>query len=58
MAIYREVLDETENVTPINRGFRTKNHCVATYEQTKKCFYFYPKRIDESEGFHNFILFH
>ena len=41
-----KVLDETENVTYISRGFRTKSHCVATYEHTKKglsyFFHFYP----------------
>ena len=31
-----KVLDETENVTATNRGYRTKNLYVATYEQTKK----------------------
>ena len=36
MAKYWKSLGETENVTSSNRGFRTKIHCVATYEQTKK----------------------
>ena len=36
MAKYRKVLDEIINVTSTNRGFRTVQHSVATYEQTKK----------------------
>ena len=39
---YRTVLNEKVNVTSNNRGFRTNNHSVATYEQVKKslsCFY-------------------
>ena len=33
------------NVTSTNRGFRTIQHSVATYEQTKKgLFNFYPKK--------------
>ena len=40
---YRKVLDEAINLTSTNRGFRTINHMVATYEQTKKGLsYFYP----------------
>ena len=51
MVKYRKVLDETENVTSTNRGIRTKNHCVATYEQTKKGLsYFCTKRIVELDG--------
>ena len=46
----RKVLNKTEIVTSTNRGFRTKNHCVATYEHTKKGLsYFYLKRIVESD---------
>ena len=53
MAKYRKVLDEIVNVTSTNRGFRTVQHSVATYEQTKKgLFYFYPKRIVDSDGIH------
>ena len=49
MAKYRRVLDEFVNVTLTNRGFRTVQHSVATYEQTKKGLsYFYPKRIVDS----------
>ena len=33
---YRKVLNEKTNVTSNNRGFRTNNHSVATYEQVKK----------------------
>ena len=36
MAKYRKVLDEFVNVISTNRGFRTVQHSVATYEQTKK----------------------
>ena len=35
MAKYRKVLDEFINVTSTNRGFRTVQHSVATYEKTK-----------------------
>ena len=50
---YRTLLNEKVNVTSHNRGFRTNNHSVATYEQVKKSLsYFYPKRIVESEGLH------
>ena len=41
---YSRVLNEKVNVTSNNRGFRTNNHSVATYEQVKKGLsYFYPK---------------
>ena len=44
MSKYRRVLDEAINLTSTNIGFRTINHTVATYEQTKKGIsYFYPK---------------
>ena len=50
---YRGVLNEKVNVTSNNRGFRTNNHSVATYEQVKKGLsYFYPKRIVETVGIH------
>ena len=49
----RKVLEEAVNVTSTNRGFRTIQHSVATYEQTKKGLsYFYPKRIVEEDGIH------
>ena len=51
MTKYRKVLNGTKNVISTHRGFRTKNHCVATYEQIKKgLYYFYPKWIVESDG--------
>ena len=50
---YRRVLNETVNVTSNNRGFRTNNHSVATYEQVKKGLsYFYPKQLVEKDGIH------
>ena len=53
MARYRKFLDEFVNVTSTNRGFRTVQHSVATYEQTKKALsYFYPKRIVDADGIH------
>ena len=36
MSKYRKVLEEAVNVTLTTRGFRTRKHSVATYEQTKK----------------------
>ena len=36
MSKYRKVLEEAVNVTSTNRGFRTIQHSVATYEQLKK----------------------
>ena len=54
---YRRVMEEIINLTSTNRGFRTINHCVATYEQTKKglsCFY--PKRKMLSDGIHTVPL--
>ena len=48
---YRKVLDEAINLNSTNRGFRTINHMVATYEQTKKGLsYFYPKRQVQDDG--------
>ena len=50
---YRRVLNENVNVSSNNRGFRTNNHSVATYEQVKEGLsYFYPKPIVESDGIH------
>ena len=41
----RRVLNEKVNVNSNNRGFRSKNHSVATYEQVEKGLsYFYPKK--------------
>ena len=36
LEMYRRVLNEKIKVTLNNRGFRTNNHSVATYEQIKK----------------------
>ena len=36
MAKYRQVLDKAVNLRSTNRGFKTINHAVATYEQTNK----------------------
>ena len=36
MSKYRRVLDEAVNLKSTNCGFKTSNHLVATYEQTKK----------------------
>ena len=53
MSRYLKVLKEAVNVTSTNRGFRTIQHSVAKYEQTKKRLsYFYPKRILEEDGIH------
>ena len=53
MPKYRKVLEEAVNITSTNRGFRTSQHSVATYEQTKKGLsYFYPKRKVEEDGIH------
>ena len=53
MSKCRIVLEETVNVTSSNRGFRTIQHSVATYEQTKKGLsYLYPKGIVEGDGIH------
>ena len=53
MSKYRRVLDEAIILTSTNRGFRTINHMVATYEQTKKGLsYFYPKRQVQDDKIH------
>ena len=50
---YRRVLDEAVNLKSTNRGFKTSNHLVGTYEQTKKGLsYFYPKREVLNDGIH------
>ena len=33
---YRRVLDDAVNIASTNRGFRTMNHQILTYEQTKR----------------------
>ena len=55
---YRRVIEEIVNLTSSTyRRFRTINHCVATYEQTKKGLsYFYPKRKVLSDGIHTVPL--
>ena len=46
MSKYRKVLYESVIVTSTNRGFRTNQHGVATYEQTKKGLSFFtPKEL-------------
>ena len=50
---YCRVLNEKVNVTSNNRGFRTNNHSVATYQQLNKSLCnFYPKRILETDRIH------
>ena len=50
---YGKVLDKAINLTSTKRGFRTVNHMVANYEQTKKGLsYFYPKRQVQDDGIH------
>ena len=54
---FRRVLNEKLNVTSNNRGFRTNNHSVATYEQVRKSLpYFYRMRMVETDGFHTQAL--
>ena len=44
MSKYRKVSEEAVNFTSTNRGFRSNQHSVATFEQTKKRLsYFYQK---------------
>ena len=51
MAKYRQVLNEAVNLKSTNRGFKTINHAVATYDQTKKGLgYFYPNREVKCDG--------
>ena len=53
MSNYRKVLEEAVNVTSTNRGFRTIQHSVSTYDRRKKGLsYFYPKRLVEEDGIH------
>ena len=53
MSKYGRVLDEAIILKSTNRGFRTINHMVATYEQTKKGLsFFYPKRQVQDDGIH------
>ena len=55
---YRRVSKEKVIVTSNNRGFRTNDHSVATYEQVKKNLsHFYPKRRVETDGIHTQPLY-
>ena len=46
MSKYRTVLDGVINVTSTDTGFRSIQHAVATYEQTKKWLsYFFPNEM-------------
>ena len=54
---YRRVLDENTKSTSKNKGLRTNNHSVATYEQIKRRFYYsYPKINVKSDGIHTHFL--
>ena len=54
---YRKVLDERVNKTSTNTCFRTKDHAVATYEQTKGgLLYFFPEVFVENNGTHTYPL--
>ena len=45
LAKYSRVFDEAVNLWSTNPGFKTSNHLVETYEQSKKGLsYVYPKR--------------
>ena len=53
MEKYRKLLDKANNLTLINREFRTINHMVATYKQIQKALsYFYPKKLVQDDGIH------
>ena len=57
MEKYRKVLDEATNLTSTNRGFRTINHMVATYEKIKNGLsYFHPKRQVQDDRIHTKLL--
>ena len=45
MSKYRKVLDESVNVTSLNKGFRTVQHNVAIYNKPRKDFH--PTRFVE-----------
>ena len=40
----RRVLNQKVNVTSNNRGYRTNNHSVATYDQVKKGLSYFTKK--------------
>ena len=46
----RLVLDKNISITSTDRGFRTKNHAVATYDPSKKGLFFCQKTFKESNG--------
>ena len=49
---HRRVLNEKINVISNNRGFRTSNHSVATFERVNRGLSsFYPKQLVESDWF-------
>ena len=51
MSNYLEALDESVNVSSAERGFRTVQHAVGTYEQTERgVSYFYLERIVDEVG--------
>ena len=53
MSKYRKVLEEVDNVTSPNRGFRSIQRSVTTYEQTKKGLsYFCPTKNVQQVGIH------
>ena len=53
MEKYRKVLNKAIKLTSTNRGVRSINHMVATYEQTKKGLsYSYPKGQVQDDGKH------
>ena len=50
---YRRVMEDAVNIASTKRGFRTINHQILTYEQTKKALsFFYPKRNVDADGIH------
>ena len=53
LAKYRKVMEDKTSLESTNRGFRTVNNAVRTYELRKKGLsYFYPKRVVHSDGIH------
>ena len=57
MSKYLHVLEMIINLTSTNRGYCTKKHALATYEQTKKWLsYRIPKRNEQKDGIHTRLL--
>ena len=54
---YRRDLDEKIDITSTNRGFRTNNHIVATYEQVRKTLLILSKKNVENDEIHTTSLF-